>query len=185
MFTRVDRFGMSIGYDSAMSEELPQEVANSDEVPADDAVTKVTGEKQRRPWRKKFLRALAKSGNVTRSCREAGISKMHACRVFHSSPRFAAAWESALESSIDVLEAEARRRALTEDRDPLLMFLLRGLRAKVYGDKRKLEHSGGEKPIQVESKSLAITVDAADLELVRQLLAGGILGLPPAEGEPG
>ena len=53
------------------------------------------------------------------------------------------------------------------------------------GDKRKLEHSGGETPIKVESKSLAITVDAADLELVRQLLAGGMLGLPPAEGEPG
>jgi len=29
------------------------------------------------------------------------------------------------------------------------------------------------------------TVDAADLELVRQLLAGGMLGLPPDEGEPG
>jgi len=65
-------------------------------------------------------------------------------------PRFAAAWESALESSIDVLEAEARRRALTDDRDALLMFLLRGLRARVYGDKRKLEHSGGSDPIRVE-----------------------------------
>ncbi len=128
---------MSTGYTLKMSEELPQMLANSDEVPTGDAVTKVTGEKQRRPWRKKFLRALAKSGNVTGSCQEAGILKMHAYRVFHKFPRFAAAWESALVSSIDELEAEARRRALTEDRDALLMFLLRGLRAKVYGDKRK------------------------------------------------
>jgi hypothetical protein len=161
-----------------MSEELPQDLSNSYEVPRVDAVTKVTVEKQRRPWRKKFLRALAKTGNVTRSCRIAGISKMHAYRIFHGCPRFAAAWESALESSIDVLEAEARRRALTEDRDALLMFLLRGLRAKVYGDKRKLEHSGGEKPIQVEGKSLAVSVTVEDMELVRQLLAGGVLALP-------
>ncbi len=37
----------------------------------------------------------------------------------------------------------------------------------------KLEHSGGEKPIQVEAKEIAISVNSADLELVRQLLAGG------------
>ena len=60
---------MSTGYTLKMSEELPQMLANSDEVPTGDVVTKVTGEKQRRPWRKKFLRALTKSGNVTGSCR--------------------------------------------------------------------------------------------------------------------
>ena len=138
-----------------------------------DDVTKVTPTKPRRPWRKQFLRALAKTGNVTRSCSIAGISKMHAYRVFHKSPRFAAAWESALESSIDVLEAEARRRALKDDRDALLMFLLRGLRARVYGDKRKLEHSGGSHPIRVEQSSTAqvrLSLTAEDVEHVRQML---------------
>ena len=51
-----------------------------------DSVTKVIPTKPRRPWRKKFLRALAKMRNVTRSYRVAGISKMHAYRVFHASP---------------------------------------------------------------------------------------------------
>ena len=140
-----------------------------------EGVTKVTPSKPRRPWRKKFLRALAKTGNVTRSCRAAGISKMHAYRVFHKSPRFAAAWESALESSIDVLEAEARRRALKDDRDALLMFLLRGLRARVYGDKRKLEHSGGSHPIRVEqSETVEVrhSLTAEDVVRVRHILSG-------------
>lgn len=140
-----------------------------------DSVTQVTPPKLRRPWRNKFLRALAKTGNVTRSCRIAGISKMHAYRVFHNSPRFAAAWENALESSIDVLESEARRRALMVDRDALLMFLLRGLRARVYGDKRKLEHSGGSQPICVEqSGTLQVrhSLTAEDVARVQQMLSG-------------
>ncbi len=103
---------------------------------------------------------------------------MQAYRVHHKSTRFAEAWENALESSIDVLEGEARRRALKEDRDALLMFLLRGLRSKVYGDKRKLEHSGENgTPIQIDSKTTALSVSLEDIELVHQLLNGERLKL--------
>ena len=104
---------------------------------------------------------------------------MHAYRVYHKSARFAEAWENALEASIDVLEAEARRRAMKEDRDALLMFLLRGLRSKVYGDKRKLEHSGENgSPIQIDSKATALSVSLEDMQLVQQLLSGGSMIVP-------
>lgn len=47
-------------------------------------------------WRPAFLRALARSGNVTRSCRAAGVDKTTAYQARRRDARFAGRWAAAL-----------------------------------------------------------------------------------------
>jgi hypothetical protein len=87
---------------------------------------------------------------VLASCRHAGASARTIYRHRAKDGKFAAAWERALEDAADVLELEARRRAVrgterpvyqggklvghvTEYSDTLLMFLLRAARPGKYG----------------------------------------------------
>lgn len=113
-----------------------------------------------------FLAELAKSGNVSHSAEVAGYARRTVYDYREQDPIFAAAWEEALERAADVLEHEARRRAvdgvekyvttakgLIFDHegnplmertfsDTLLIFLLKGVRPDKYRDNAKVEHSG-------------------------------------------
>ena len=66
----------------------------------------------RRNWKQIFLTSLAKTGNVRASCVKAGVTRKTPYEVRGRDPRFAEAWESAIEEAVDLLEAEARRRAI-------------------------------------------------------------------------
>ena len=57
-----------------------------------------------------FLKALAKSCNVTAACRAAGIGRRTAYDWRNDDEAFAAAWDEAVEEAADALEAEAWRR---------------------------------------------------------------------------
>ena len=88
----------------------------------------------RRPdWRARFLELVASTGNVSLAASAVQISRSTPYARAGRDPRFAAAWAEAEAKAIDVLEAEARRRALTSS-DALLMFLLRSLRPERYRD---------------------------------------------------
>ena len=120
----------------------------------------------KRSWQKRFLDSLAKTGNVTVSVIAAGVSRQYAYLHRHESEKFAAEWEEAITQSIDLLEAEARRRAhegvtkkiyyqgdeigeVQEYSDSLMMFLLRAHRPQKYRDNQRIEHTGaGGKPIE-------------------------------------
>ena len=71
----------------------------------------------------------------------AGVTRDAPYKRAKVSPAFAAAWTRAREDAIDMLEAEARRRALSVS-DTLLMFLLRAHRPAVYRDNARLELTG-------------------------------------------
>ncbi len=60
--------------------------------------------------RQKFLVALRETANVSEAARRVGISRRRAYDVRNADPVFAAAWEDAVETAIDTLEAEAWRR---------------------------------------------------------------------------
>lgn len=114
-------------------------------------------EKQTSPARVKkelqqaaFLKALAKEGIVSLACDAAGVGRGTPYAWREQDESFAAAWDVAYEQSIDLLEAEARRRAfegvkkpvfrggqivgeVTEFSDRLLEFLLNGRRRAVFG----------------------------------------------------
>jgi hypothetical protein len=116
--------------------------------------------------RTKFLAHLAESCNVTASARAAGCERTVFYLLRAKDPDFKEAWEDALETATDALEAEARRRALHgvsrplvsagkvvkdddgnaivlhEYSDTLMMAQLKAYRRDRYGDQSKVEHSG-------------------------------------------
>jgi hypothetical protein len=105
----------------------------------------------RRPdWGPRFLELFAATGNVLLAARGAGVTRAAPYKRAQASPTFAAAWTRAREDAIDVLEGEARRRALSVS-DTLLMFLLRAHRPTMYRDNARLEVTGAAGgPIQTQ-----------------------------------
>ena len=112
----------------------------------------------RRDWKPAFIEALRTTGNVTRAAQYAGRSRNQAYHVRRHSEDFAAQWDEALGEGIDILEAEARRRAFTgidkpvfykgkvvgstkKYSDRLLMFLLRAHDPK-FRDGGKVKQTG-------------------------------------------
>lgn len=94
-------------------------------------------------WHNFFLAALRNSGNVRAACQSAGISREIAYRHKRQEEEFAAQWEEAQEESVDVLEAEARRRAMASS-DTLMIFLLKSNRPEKYRETSRHEITGAE-----------------------------------------
>lgn len=84
-------------------------------------------------WAVPFLRAYAKTGNTTESCRLAGVSRQSIYRLRDSDEDFKTALIQAEEEGADELEGVAKQRAKAGS-DVLLMFLLKGLRPWKYRD---------------------------------------------------
>jgi len=82
--------------------------------------------------------AFRQTGNVLLACHTAGISRTQAYRERAHSAAFAADWAAAEEDATDMLEAEARRRAMNSS-DGLLMFLLRARRPSMYREQHRTE----------------------------------------------
>lgn len=113
-----------------------------------------------------FLDHLRASANVTASADHTGASRRTMYRRRDSDPDFAEAWDDALETAIDMLEGEARRRALhgyeefvtcknglvcDDDGNPVMQrrysdslmgLLLRAHRPDKYRERVNVEHSG-------------------------------------------
>jgi hypothetical protein len=100
-------------------------------------------------WRDKFLETLRGCGNIRESAAAAGVHRATAYRARDADAEFAEAWDDALDEAADVLEMEARRRAIDGVEEPvyfrgrevgkvrrysdtLLMFLLKGIRPEKY-----------------------------------------------------
>lgn len=141
----------------------------------------------REGWREAFLKALSDGGVVRHAAEAAGVSKNTAYRERERDSAFAEAWDDAIDDAADVLEVEARRRAIlgvekvtyvrsgTDDKgrpvftqqtireysDTLLIFLLKGMRPEKFRDGYDLK---------------------AALSLLAASAAGGV---PRVEGDPG
>ena len=111
-------------------------------------VTPKKARKQASEWRPAFIAALRNSGNVRASCHAADVSRETVYNHREASAEFRAAWDSALEDAIDVLEATARQRAQASS-DTLLIFLLKAHRPEKYRETTRQEISGpGGGPVQ-------------------------------------
>ena len=62
------------------------------------------------PWRRVFLRALARSGSVALAAQRSGIDRTSAYQVRKANPAFAASWDRALAAARERLEAAAGPR---------------------------------------------------------------------------
>jgi len=113
-------------------------------------------------WRPAFLAALRNSANIRASCQAAGVSRGVAYDHMRRDPEFAAEWASALEDALDVVEAQAFKRA-REGSDDIVKFLLRSHRPKVYGDQRQVRIGNVEgEVLRQEIGSLADIVRLAN-----------------------
>lgn len=121
-------------------------------------------------WQPAFLAAFRNSGNVRASCLAAGATRQTVYALRRNDADFAAAWMVAEEEAIDVLEAEARRRAMGTS-DTLLIFLLKAHRPDKYREQYTIKHKID--PLLSEVRALAlergIDADAAVAEAQRLL----------------
>ncbi len=131
-----------------------------------------TRRKKRVIWRTAFLSKLSKTGNVLDACKAGRITRSNVYRAREEDERFKAAWDAALDEAADLLEKEARRRAVNGVKEPvfykgkvvgdikrfsdsLLMFLLKGTRPDKYRENHKHEVGGvGGAPIAVHIDGL-------------------------------
>jgi hypothetical protein len=101
--------------------------------------------KRRRAWKERFLATFRQTGNVLVSCHAAGISRTQAYRERRNNVHFADDWTLAEEDATEMLEAEARRRAMASS-DTLLIFLLKARRPSVYREYSRMELTGKDGP---------------------------------------
>lgn len=120
-------------------------------------------------WRQPFLENLAMSGNVTAAAKAVGVGRRQAYAARERSQVFRRQWDEAVAEATDLLEAEARRRALVGYEEPvfyqgqevsrvrkysdtLLIFLLKAHRPKKFRENHRHEHTspdGGPVNIRV------------------------------------
>lgn len=114
---------------------------------------------QAKLWRPVFLAALAKCPIVSVACRIAQVSRKGAYQARETDPEFAKAWDEAIETGVDCVEAAAFKSAVYGDERPVYQqgvmvgtvveysdsmraLLLKGRRREVFGEKVEMEHSG-------------------------------------------
>lgn len=101
-------------------------------------------------WAQGFLDLFAQTGNVMLSARGMGVDRTTPYELRSRDERFRQAWLDADEAATQVLEAEARRRAMSTS-DRLLIFLLQARRPEVYRTNHRVELTGdGGGPIRTE-----------------------------------
>ena len=93
-----------------------------------------------RPAMDRFLTKLRDCGNVRLSCEAADVPRSTVYRWRDKWATFSDEWREALDDALDMLEAEAWKRARRSS-DRLLMFLLKAHRRELYGDKVEVDQT--------------------------------------------
>ena len=120
-------------------------------------------------WAPRFIELVRQTANVRLSADGAGIDRDTAYRRRQRDPDFAAAWTQAEADAVDVLEAEARRRALTVS-DNLLMFLLKAHRPERFRETIRIDLRREAERLAAE---LGIDPEAAIAEAERLVAEAG------------
>ena len=121
--------------------------------------------RQATDWRGPFLTVLAKSANVSFAAKKVGISRQAAYHAYDGDHEFKAQWDMAIEEACDVLEEEARRRALKQS-DTLLIFLLKAHRPHKYRE-----------VIQSESKNMNLNMNSDAERELKQFTIADLIAL--------
>lgn len=112
-------------------------------------------------WVDKFITTLGQVGNVSLACHAVGISRTTAYKARNRYSSFADQWNEAIAEAADILEGEARRRAVDgvekpiyykgvlvdtvrEYSDGLLTLLLKAHKPERFRERRQIEHTGAD-----------------------------------------
>jgi hypothetical protein len=142
--------------------------------------------------KKRFLEHFARLGNVTAACDAAGIKRRRVIYEWKEhDDEFVMAYREAEQIATEVLEAEARRRAVegvttetpliyrgkvvdtvveTKYSDTLLIFLLKARDPEKYRENVNLHHSGRVRRDEAERPDLS-ALSLEELELYERLYA--------------
>lgn len=99
------------------------------------------GDRPPKGWRRVFFETLANTANVRASCAKAMISSQMVYYLYNRNEKFKARWDEAMESACDLLEYEARVRAMGQRKptegalppsDTLMIFLLKAHRPEKF-----------------------------------------------------
>lgn len=121
-------------------------------------MTRKAADKNRHKKKAAMIQALCRTGIVGEAAREVGIHRDTHYEWVKQDPKYAAEVEHAMESAIDLLEAEAKRRAyegveepvyqggkqvgtIRKYSDTLLIFLMKGARPEKYRDRQQIEQT--------------------------------------------
>lgn len=114
--------------------------------------------------KEEFLATFRKTGNVTFAATQVGIARNTHYHCWMKDEKYAEAFASAREEAVDLLELEARRRAIAGVEEPvfykgavvgqirkysdvLLIFLLKGNRPEKYRDRTEITDPEGRNPL--------------------------------------
>jgi hypothetical protein len=135
---------------------------------------------------RRFLSAFAQAGNLTAAAELSGMTRqIH--YVWLSSPEYRKAFETAKDIGVDIVQWEARRRAM-DGSDRLLIFLLKAMKPEVYrdnyrpGPRAKIDHQAIRKPIEVLTDDELLKRLEAAAERIRQRRA--VLERVDGSGQP-
>lgn len=119
--------------------------------------------------RKRFLEVLAHTASVTEAAREVGLTRAQVNQIYNQDKKFALSWWSAIDEAVDVLELEARRRALEGTEEPVLYHGKECARIRRYSDSLLMALLKAERPDKYK--------DRVTSELSGEL-RGGVLAVP-------
>ena len=146
-----------------------------------------------------FLAAFRETGNVRMACEAANVGRSSHYRWLEADAAYGEAFELAKEDAADILEAEAKRRAVEGVEEPtgwykgepggyirrysdtLLIFLLKGLRPEVYREHIEVRGLLGKLDLNLLPNHLIARIAAG--ENVEAVLASGAsdAGIAPSE----
>jgi hypothetical protein len=111
-------------------------MARAKALPAEPRDTETVEKKAR------FVVALRQKCSVFHAAQAAGVGRATVYRWRDDDTEFAAQWDDAIEDAVDALESSLYERALNGTDTTAAIFLLKGRRRPVFGDKASLEHTG-------------------------------------------
>ena len=116
--------------------------------------------------RETFLEALRRVPNVSAAARAAGLARTSAYEWREADPDFAAAWDEAVEESVDNLEQKAWERA-EDQSDKLMEILLKGHRPEKYVERRLL----GSDPANPLPSAVSLDASKLSTDTLREIMA--------------
>lgn len=136
-----------------------------------DDSTVSTPTRRRPDWATRFIDVFAATGNVRLAAGAAGVSRDAPYKRAQANTAFAAEWLRAREDAVDMLEAEARRRALNAS-DSLLMFLLKSERPERFRERVDVRFDIRREAERIATR-LGVDPEAAIAEAERILAGSG------------
>lgn len=147
-------------------------------------VSNITPEKRK----ELFLDQLRKEPNITKAAKAAGYARRYIYALKEKDPDFAAAWEDALQESLDLCEGELHRRAfrgtlkpvfqgggevgkIREYSDTLAIFLMKAHRPEKYRENWNVQHTGRDGgPIETQTTHDLSALTLEELHVLRDIV---------------